>query len=200
MNIDDVQILDKTSCFRGFFCINKYQLRFRLFAGEWSRPVTRELFERGDACGVLLFDPKLERVVLAEQFRLGALRDPAGPWLLELIAGIIEPGETPAQVAEREAHEEADLAITALMPICQYWPSPGGSNEQVTLFCGQVDASDAGGLHGNADEVEDIKLHVLSANEAFAAVKSGRINNAPGIIALQWLEMNYVNVKEQWCQ
>jgi ADP-ribose pyrophosphatase len=161
--------------------------------------LTRELFERGHAAAVLPYDPVLDQVVLLEQFRIGALMAPGGPWLLEIVAGIIEPGETAAAVVQREMLEEAGCHLLALEPICDYLVSPGGTSERISLYCGRVDASGAGGIHGLAEEGEDIRVSAVSFAEAMALLASGRLNSASPIIALQWLQMNRGRLRQTWC-
>lgn len=184
------KILSKNIAYQGYFRIEAYELQFEKYDGNLSAPVKREIFERGIAVAVLPYDPILDKVVLIEQFRIGALKDDNSPWLLEVVAGIIEPGETPAEVARRETKEESGLDIQTLIPITKYWVSPGGTTETVDLFCAKVDASQAGGVFGLDLEDEDVKALAMSTEEAFAKVRSGEIRNAPSIIALQWLELN----------
>src|SRR5689334_15670486 len=143
----DVEILEKSERYRGYFRIDRYCLRHRLFAGGWSGQIEREVFERGHAVGVLPYDPAADAVVLIEQFRIGALVAGMEPWLIEVVAGIIEEGEAPEDVARRETLEEAGLEIRALMPMCRYIVSPGGSSESVRLYCARVDSRGAGGIH-----------------------------------------------------
>lgn len=185
----DVEILSHEVSFQGYYRMEKYKLRHKLFAGVWGEPMEREVFERGNAAAVLPYDPKLNKVVLIEQFRIGALQDECSPWLLEVVAGVIDEGEEPSEVCRREAEEEAGLKILELIPISHYWVSPGGCTERMDLFCGKVDASNAGGVHGLDHEHEDIKVHVFDVEDAFEMVRSGKINNQPAIIALQWLEL-----------
>lgn len=194
----DVEILEKTTCFEGFFRIEKYRLRHRLFNGGWSRPLSRELFERGHAAAVLPYDPIRDAVILIEQFRVGALTAPGGPWLLEIVAGMIESGETAQDVVKRESVEEADCIITDLLPVCDFLVSPGGTSERIALFCGRADAAKTGGIHGSPEEDEDIKVHVVPLDTAFTFLQSGRINSASAIIALQWLALNREQVRTQW--
>ncbi|MER0204479.1 MAG: ADP-ribose diphosphatase [Nitrosomonas sp.] len=194
----DVEILEKTICFEGFFRIEKYRLRHRLFNGGWSRPLSRELFERGHAAAVLPYDPIRDAVLLIEQFRVGALTAPGGPWLMEIVAGMIESGETAQDVVKRESIEEADCIITDLLPVCDFLVSPGGTSERIALFCGRVDTTQAGGIHGAPEEDEDIKVHVVPLDTAFTFLQSGRINSASAIIALQWLALNREQVRTQW--
>lgn len=198
MTNTDVEILEKTVCFEGFFRVERYCLRHRLFNGNWSHPLTRELFERGHAAAVLPYDPIRDEVVLIEQFRAGALAAPGGPWLLEIVAGMIEAGETAEEVAKRESVEEADCVITDLISLYDYLVSPGGTTERVALFCGRVDATHAGGVHGAIDEGEDIKVHVVKLETALTWLNSGKLNSASVIIALQWLALNRHTVQRQW--
>ena len=193
-----VDIHEKTICYAGYFRIEQYRLRHRLFNGDWSREMVREVFERGHAAAVLPYDPVLDRVILIEQFRVGALGSPGDPWLLEIVAGIIDPGETPEDVVRREAVEESGCPLQDLVPICEYLVSPGGTSERITLFCGQVDASQAGGFAGLVDEDEDIRVLVVPADEAMAQIQAGRIRAAAPIIALQWLQLNRDQLRQRW--
>lgn len=194
----DVDILEQHTAYQGYFRIEKYQLRHRLFAGGWSPPLSREIFERGHAVGVLLFDPILNKIVLVEQLRMGAYWHTKNPWLLELVAGIIGENENPTEVAIRETLEETGLKVLDLMPIFEYFASPGGSSERVALFCARVDATHASGIHGLPAEDEDIRLWALDVNEVYTALKSGRINNALSIIALQWFQLHETQIRQQW--
>ena len=194
----DIEIIDKTTCYQGFFRIDRYQLRHRLFNGEWGEPITRELFERGHAAAVLPYDPIRDEIILIEQFRIGALEAPGGPWLMEIVAGIIEPNETAENVVKRESIEESGCIITDLIPLYDFLVSPGGMSERIALFCARVDTTHAGGIHGATDEGEDIKVHVVSRETALNYLKTGKINSASAIIALQWLALNRENVMKQW--
>lgn len=160
--------------------------------------MTRELILRPRAVGVLLFDPAQQQVVLVRQIRVGMLDEGQNPWLLELVAGMVESCEEPIEVAARESLEEANTKPQDLLQICEYYNSPGISNERITLFCGRVDATQAGGIFGLDAEHEDIEVVVLSLADALAKVASGEINNAMSIIALQWLQLNQPMLEESW--
>ncbi|WP_165857667.1 ADP-ribose diphosphatase [Marinobacter sp. JSM 1782161] len=195
---DDVRIDKRETVFQGFFRMERLHLSHALFAGGETGAFERELFLRGDATCVLPYDPVRDEVVLLEQFRPGALWRDQSPWLLELVAGMNEPGETPEDVAHREADEEAGLTFRRLEKICQYLVSPGGTTEMVSLYCGHVSTEGAGGLYGLAEENEDIRAHVMAAEDALRMIADGRINNAAAIIALQWLAMQRNRLKEEW--
>ena len=198
MDREDVEIRDRETVYDGYFRMDRYRLRHRLHDGAWSGEVTRELFERGHAAALLPYDPVLDAVVLIEQFRIGAYAAGWKPWLIEVVAGIIEPGESPEDVVRREAAEETGLAVSELLPIAEYLPSPGGTSETTTLFCGRVDAARAGGVHGLADEGEDIEVCVHQGKDIEALISSGRIRNAASLIALQWFVLNRSMLRQRW--
>ncbi len=195
---DDVEVVEREACFRGFYQLDRLHLRHRLFAGGMGKLISRELFVRHDAVCVLPYDPQRDCVVLIEQFRVGALDKSVNPWLIELVAGLIDKDEQPEEVARREAVEEAGLELAELWPLTQYYPSPGGSDERVHLYVGRCDSRGAGGVHGLEEEGEDIRVLVWSLDEALAALDDGRIDNAASIIALQWLALNRDKVRERW--
>lgn len=184
------EIVAETELYRGFFNLSRLQVRHGLFNGGVSPILERELFHRGACVAVLPYDPIADTVVLIEQFRTGPATIGVNPWLLEVVAGAVEPGETPADVAYREAIEEAGCQLSALIPIHNFFPTPGGCSERVTLFCGIVDASQVGGIYGLAEENEDILVHVLPYATAMEWLGAGRINTGVTIIALQWLALN----------
>ncbi|MDO3723222.1 NUDIX domain-containing protein [Marinobacter sp. chi1] len=193
----DVHIERRETVFQGFFRLDKLWLTHARFDGKNMPVFTRELFIRGDATCVLPYDPVRDEVVLLEQFRLGALGRDQSPWLLELVAGMNEDGETPEEVARREGQEEAGLTFRSLERICDYLVSPGGTSELVHLYCGLVSAESAGGLYGMEHEHEDIRAHVFSSHEAIEMIRDGRINNAAAIIALQWLQLNRSRLRNE---
>ena len=193
-----VDIVRREKCYEGFYKLDRVHLRHELFAGGMSREISREVFVRHDAVCVLPYDPARDEVVLIEQFRVGALDKVANPWLIEMVAGLIDKDEQPEEVARREAVEEAGLELVELWPLTQYYPSPGGSDERVHLYVGRCDSRGAGGVHGLEEEGEDIRVLVWSLDEALAALDDGRIDNAASIIALQWLALNRDKVRERW--
>jgi ADP-ribose pyrophosphatase len=199
----DVEVLARETVYDDFFRLERLRLRHKKFAGDWSEPLTRELMVRRDAAGVLLYDPELDAVALIEQFRVGALDRGAvdrieGPWLFELVAGLIDTDETPAEVARREAVEEAGCAVLALEPVFELFSSPGGSNEFMHIFCGRCDLRSAGGIHGLPEEHEDIRVHVVAFAAAVEMMQRGRLRNAHTIIAMQWLQLNRERLRLSW--
>ncbi len=186
----DVDVINKETVFEGYFTINRYRLRHRLHAGGMSEELEREVAERGDVSAVLPVDLQRRKVILIEQFRAGAFAAQSEPWLVECVAGIIEVGETAEQVARREALEEAGCRIDTLIPMQYFYTTPGALTETVHLFCGITDSRGVGGIHGAAEEGEDIRVHVVPMDEALAMADQGRIRNAITLVALQWLSLH----------
>lgn len=194
----DVSIIDKEVIYQGHSDLVKYTLNFKFFSGSWSQTVERELLEQKGAVGVLLFDPVLKKVVLIEQFRIGALEDEGSPWLLEIIAGIIGKHESIVDVARRETLEESALEILDMVPIIEYWVSPGVTTEKIALFCAKVDASSAGGIYGLTEENENIRVHVLSVSQFWDMIDNNKIRNGSAIIAALWFRLNYEKIMAKW--
>ncbi|MDY0249380.1 MAG: NUDIX domain-containing protein [Pseudomonas sp.] len=195
---EDVVVEQREHCFKGFYRLDRVHLKHRLFAGMMGPTIIRELFVRPNAVCVLPYDPQNDTVVFVEQFRIGALDKSPEPWLLEIVAGLIDTAEQPQEVARREAREEANLELQELLPVTTYYPSPGASDERVYLYIGRCTTADAGGVFGLAEEGEDIRVHVWSLDKALQAVQDGRIDNAASIIALQWLALNKQAVQAKW--
>jgi ADP-ribose pyrophosphatase len=189
----------KEIAYSGFFRLEKYWLTHTLYDGGWSEQICRELFVRGRCVAVLLYDPHTDKVVLIEQFRVGAILNPEKAWLIEIVAGAIEDGETAVEVAHREAFEEAGCVIQDLRVISEFYTSPGGTGESITLFCGKVDSTKiVEGVHGLAEEQEDILVRTVDFTEAYRMVESNEIDSAIPILAIQWLALNKQAVQAQW--
>ena len=195
---NDVEIIARETLYSGFFSMELYRFRHRLFNVEMSGEIRREIFERGHAAVLLPFDPVRDEVVLVEQIRIAAYDVSESPWLLEMVAGMIEEGESVEDVARREALEEAGLVVGRTKPVLSYLASPGGTSERLSIMVGEVDATTAEGIHGLADENEDIRVHVVSREQAYQWVEEGKIDNAASVIALQWLQLHYQTLRNEW--
>ncbi len=192
------KIIDHQIVFQGYFRMEKYTLQHEKFGGGWTGNFDREIFERGSAVAVLPYDPQRDKVVLIEQFRAGGIGTLQQPWMKEIVAGIIEAGESEQQVAERESLEEAGCQILQLEKVAQYYVSPGGTTEQCAIYCGRVDSDGVGGIFGLDHEVEDILVEAVDLAQARSWLEDGIINSAASIIALQWLLLHRDSLRRQW--
>ncbi|CAI1749915.1 ADP-ribose diphosphatase [Serratia plymuthica] len=195
---NDVEIIARETLYRGFFSLNLYRFRHRLFNGDMSPEVKREIFERGHAAVLLPYDPVRDEVVLIEQLRIAAIDTSSSPWLLEMVAGMIETGENVEDVCRREAQEEAGVEVGRCKPVLSYLASPGGTSERLSIMVGEVDATTAEGIHGLEEEHEDIRVHVVSREQAYRWVEEGAIDNAASVIALQWLALHHESLRKEW--
>ena len=194
----EFKVTKQERLYQGFFQFNKYHIQNELFAGGRSEIYTRELFERGHAAAVLLYDQHRDRLVFVEQFRAGAMQTEQSPWLIELVAGMIEKGESPEQVVIRESVEESGSEIQRLVKMCEYLVSPGGTTERIWLYLGEIDSSKTAEFAGLENENEDIKVHCVSTKKAFDWLENGKINNSMTIIAVQWLKLKLMQQAPLW--
>lgn len=197
--LEDVEIVENTTLFTGFFKMLSYKLRHRLFNGGWSAEIKRELFRRGEAAAAVLYDPDNDLIGLVEQFRIGALESEYGPWCLEVVAGMVEPDEPVDDVIRREIEEEAGLKSVRLLPISSYYSTPGACAEKVHLFCALCNLKDAGGVYGLDYEGEDIRFQTYTPDEVFSEMLHARTNNAATLIGLQWLQLNIGTLRNTCC-
>lgn len=195
----EIEVVSRGYPYARYFGIEDHQLRHRRFDGRTSAIVDRAVFTSGDAVTVLPFDPRTGRVLLIEQFRAGphARRDPR-PWCLETVAGRRDRRETAEETARREAVEEAGVTLGRLERISSYYPSPAIMAEYLTSFVAEADLAAAGGVHGLAEEDEDIRVIVVPLEEALAALDSGEIATAPLMVSLLWLARNEARLRAAW--
>ena len=189
---DDVRVEDVSVAHSGFFRLEEHKLKFRRYDGSFSNTVGRTAFLGGDAVTVLPYDPVRDRVLLIEQFRVGPYaRGDQQPWGLEPVAGRIDAGEDAASCALRELREEAGLESIALHSVASYYPTPGAFSEYVYSFVAIANLpDDAAKIGGVEDEAEDILGKIFTFEDALMLVESGKANNSPLIISMQWLRVN----------
>lgn len=194
----DLRVLEKKPLYQGFFSMHQYRFQHATYNGGISDIVCREIFERGHAVGLLPYDPITDEFVLIEQVRIAAAETSESPWLIEIIAGIIDAGESELDVCVREAKEEAGIDVNRLYKACSYLSSPGGTTERLHIYMALTDSSVAKGVHGLAHESEDILVHRVPAVVAREWLNSGVIDNGAAIIALQWFFLNQDTLRSHW--
>lgn len=195
---DQVKILSKTRGFSGFNTVDVLQLQHEQFAGGLGKPIQREVIDRGRAAAIIPYDPWADRIILIEQFRVGAYAAGLAPWQVEVVAGRYGENETPEQVVRREAVEEIGRPVDLVEFLCAYLINPASTTEHMSLFIGRVDASDAEGVHGLEHEGEDIRAFSLPADEAIGWIGTEKLSNATLLIAMQSFAIHRARLREQW--
>ncbi len=193
----DVTPLALTRPYTDYFAVEAYDLRFRRFDGSDSAAVRRAVFSTSDAAILLPYDPQRDRVMLVEQFRAGPFaRGDLAPWLLEPVAGRIDPGETAVQSATREAMEEAGLILHRLECVSRNYPSPGSTSEYFHIFVGLCDLPDRqAGTAGLAAEDEDIRSHILPFTQFLDLLDRDLLNVGPLVLAGHWLARHHARLR-----
>lgn len=183
----DVEIIEQKWLYQGFVQVESCLLRHRLFKDQTFSPILkREMVHRREAVGAFVYDPILEKFLLIEQFRFGAFNAQTSPWQLEIIAGLIDDGEDAETCIRREALEEAGCVLKDVEFLYRYHPSTGACDEIFSLFAATADLSQCGGVFGQENEGEDIKVHLFDYKDIDNLMQSGHIGNAALVIALQW--------------
>ncbi len=186
------KVIQRKRNYDGHFKVDQLVLQHELFAGGFSGELVREQVSRRNAVAVLPYDPIRDEVVLVEQFRVGAMND-ENPWLIEIVAGLVEEGEENVEVAHREAKEEANCILEELHHVVSFFPTPGGFSELSHVYIAKTDTSNLGGEHGLDEEGEDIRVHVLSSKDAIDMLVQGKIRSAIPMIALY----NFIQIKNE---
>jgi len=195
---EKAELLERTVAFQGYFRLARYRFHHSLYRGGVSGAFDREVFERGEAAAVLPYDPVRDEVVLIRQFRAGTFAAGRHPWCWEIVAGMIEDGETPEDVARREAVEEAAIEIQDIMLLYSLVLSPGACSETCNIFLGRIDSTGVGGVHGLATENEDILVKTMPFADALALLARDEIDNSAAVIALQWLALHRDELRNRW--
>ena len=188
---NDVEIQSREYAFKGFVQVEKVSLRHRLFnQTEYTSAIQRELIRRKEAAGVLIYNDQQQKFALIEQFRVGAIDDEISPWQLEIIAGVLDGDESPESCIRRESIEESGCELNQIKHLFSFYPSAGACDEIFHLYVAQAALPAEGGVFGMPDEGENIQLHIIDYSDLSLLLKSNRLNNAPVIMALQWLQQH----------
>lgn len=178
------EVREKRRVFQGFQSVDDYKVAFFDNAdGSESHTINREVVEHGDAVGVLVWNRDANAFIFVRQFRAPMLRHDE-PWLLEIVAGMIDKGEAPEESARREVEEEIGFQVEALVSLGEMYSSPGGLSEKHCLFFAEVSDAHRAGDGGGTDDHEDIEVVTMPVAEAFASLRAFEIRDAKSIIAM----------------
>ena len=184
------KILNKKNIHNGFFKMNEITLKYKKYDGSWSNEIKRELFGGAQVSAVLPYDPENKKIVLIQQFRPGTISRDSNNYLDEIVAGIIDPGETPKDTAIRECLEETGCKVKNLRSIQGYFPAPGSSESFYHLFLAEVIAPNKEAIRGLENENEDILVKSYTFEQVKEKMEKNEILNGLTLIALQWFFLN----------
>ena len=185
----DVSVSPPTVLAEGFHDLERFSVVLRSPDGETVSSL-RDVLRVGKVTAVLPIDLARGELVLIRQFRAAAHLATGKGELVEIVAGHVEAGETPAQAAMRECVEEIGVRPTALYQMFEFLPAPGSIDEYATLFLGTVDAAGVPEHAGAADEKEATRPMRVPIDTAIAALERGAMHNGFLILALQWLALH----------
>ncbi len=167
----------------GIFKVDRVILQHEKFDGSMSKEIVRLNFDRGNTVAVLLYNKTNKSVVLVKQFRYPAYVGNGSGWLIECVAGIKDNGEI--SVARKEVLEETGYTVDKLKYLTQFYPSPGGCSEMISVYLAYVEAKDKIRKERYMGEgSEDILVMEVTLSKAFEMIKTGEICDAKTIIGL----------------
>ena len=184
-------IINNKKIHDGFFQLHELTFTHQKHNGKWSSEIKREIFSGAHVATALPYDPINKRLLLLEQFRPGLIRRKYNPVTIEIVAGIIDEGETPEDAAKRECREETGCPVKKLQNILTYYPAPGSSESFYHLFLAEIESFNGKRIVGQEDEEEDILVASYSIDEVRNLMKKKKIINGVTLIALQWFFLEY---------
>jgi ADP-ribose pyrophosphatase len=135
---------------------------------------TREVITHPGSVVVLPVLPD-RRVVLVRQYRHATRR-----FLWELVAGRMDPGETPRQAAARELIEETGYRARRFRIFLDVFPTPGFLEERMYVLLAE------GVTEGEAEPEDDEKITVKAfiPRELERMIRRGKLHDAKSIAGL----------------
>lgn len=138
----------------------------------------REVVRHPEAVTIL---PLLDdgRVCFVQNYRVAVDRV-----LIELPAGVVEPGEDPARTASRELAEETGYRSDRIELLATFYTSPGILDERMYLYL----ATALRPGKAAPEPGEDLQPLVATWEEALAMARDGRIRDAKTLAGLLYYE------------
>ena len=190
MNNPKVKIKQTELLSDNWYLLNKVTFDFLRKDSVWITQ-KREVYDRGNGAGILLYNRQQKTIILTSQFRLPAyLNGNETGMMIEVCAGLLDR-DHPEQCIIRETEEETGYRVKSVQKIMETYMSPGAITEILHLFIGEYDASmkvnDGGGLEHEQEEIEVIEMPF---EEAYNRIATGEIKDAKTILLLQYAKIN----------
>lgn len=184
VRIENVKLLSDN-----YYILKRVDFAWRHSNGTWNS-AAREVYDRGDGCTILLYDPKRQTVILTRQFRMPMYMHGYRQLLIETAAGLLDDADPESRI-KSEAEEETGYTPRHVRKVMECFTSPGAVTEKIHLFIGEYDAATKSGKGGGLeDEGEDIEVLELPFAEAVAMMQDGRICDAKTILLLQYAQLH----------
>jgi nudix-type nucleoside diphosphatase (YffH/AdpP family) len=183
INIKDIKILSDDH-----YILKKVTFDYKKKNGK-SEQKNLEVYDRGNAATVLLYNVQNRTVILLKQFRLPAfMNGSASGMLLETCAGLLED-DSPEECVKRETEEETGYKISKVQKVFDVYMSPGSVTELLHFFVAEysndMKVNEGGGLEGE----EDIEVLEIPFDQALSMIESGEIQDAKTILLLQYAQL-----------
>jgi len=173
----------------GWAKLTQVTFDYRRADGHWQSH-KREIYDRGNGAGILLYNLSSGTIVLTRQFRYPAYASDDNGFLLEVPAGIVE-GNDPAATIRAETQQETGFIIEEPQFLFKAYASPGSVTEQLYYFAAEYRHEHREGVGGGLEEEgEDIEVLEVSWADAVAWINSGEIVDAKTIILIQYAQLN----------
>lgn len=177
--------------FDGYLQFYKYDFEIPSFSSAQQTLVmkNREVIHSRNSVLVLIYAAQHDCFILGKEFRPGVFCNEANqddPFILECVAGAIEPGTTPEETALRETYEETGLRITEAHLIATAYKSPGILTEKTYIYYAEFHGELKEGIYGLKEEHEEILTQWLPSTEVYALMDAMKIIDAATLIALHW--------------
>lgn len=186
----DIKILKQSTIYNGYNQYSIYDFKIPSYKEDEDHLLiqNREMLETKDAAHVLVYADEIDSFVFCQQFRCGAYikNKNEDPFLLECIAGAIEPGETPEETAKKEVKEEAGLTVDELTFILSAYSSPGILTEKAYLYYATVFETPQSIIGGLESENEQILTHVIDRNTVYQMMDKNLFSDCKTLLALNW--------------
>ncbi|WP_406845608.1 NUDIX domain-containing protein [Flavobacterium soyae] len=185
----EIEITETKLLSDNWYILNRVSFSYKKEKEE-AQIHTREVYDRGNGAGILLYNSDKKTVILTRQFRLPTfLNGNKTGMMIEVCAGLLDQ-DNPEQAIIRETEEETGYRIKKVQKVVETYMSPGAVTEILYLFVGEYDesmkVSEGGGLDA---EQENIEVLEYTFDEAYAMIESGEITDAKTILLLQHVKI-----------
>lgn len=185
MKNPEIKITETSLLSDNWYILNKVTFSYKK-ENEKIQTHVREVYDRGNGAGILLYNTTKKTVILTRQFRLPTfLNGNKTGMMIEVCAGLLDQ-DHPEQAIIRETEEETGYRLSKVQKVVETYMSPGAVTEILYLFVAEYDesmkVSEGGGL---ASEQENIEVLEYTFDEAYTMIESGEITDAKTILLLQ---------------